>query len=118
MSAGARPAQAAGVRLGPAATPPSFGVAGVEVRGFRSAREVSFSPGRLCALVGEADAGKSNLLAAIRAVLDPAAAPLSPADAAEGGDGEVAIRVTLADGGVAALAGRLWRQGVPRPPPL
>ena len=118
MSAGARPAQAAGVRLGPAATPPSFGIAGVEVRGFRSAREVSFLPGRLCALVGEADAGKSNLLAAIRAVLDPAAAPLSPADAAEGGDGEVAIRVTLADGGVAALAGCLGRQAVTGPAAL
>jgi hypothetical protein len=88
------------------------------VRGFRSAREVSFLPGRLCALVGEADAGKSNLLAAIRAVLDPAAAPLSPADAAEGGDGEVAIRVTLADGGVAALAGRLGRQAVTGPAAL
>jgi hypothetical protein len=75
-------------------------------------------PGRLCALVGEADAGKSNLLAAIRAVLDPAAAPLSPADAAEGGDGEVAIRVTLADGGVAALAGRLGRQAVTGPAAL
>jgi hypothetical protein len=118
MSAGARPAHAAGVRRGPAAAPPSFGIAGVEVRGFRSAREVSFLPGRLCALVGEADAGKSNLLAAIRAVLDPAAAPLSPADAAEGGDGEVAIRVTLADGGVAALAGRLGRQAVTGPAAL
>jgi hypothetical protein len=118
MSAGARPAHAAGVRRGPAAAPPSFGIAGVEVRGVRSAREVSFLPGRLCALVGEADAGKSNLLAAIRAVLDPAAAPLSPADAAEGGDGEVAIRVTLADGGVAALAGRLGRQAVTGPAAL
>jgi AAA15 family ATPase/GTPase len=60
----------------PARVRPSFGIAGVEVRGFRTASEVSFSPGPLCALVGEADAGKSNLLAAIRAVLDPAAAPL------------------------------------------
>jgi predicted ATPase len=88
------------------------------VRGFRSAREVSFSPGQLCALVGEADAGKSNLLTAIRAVLDPAAAPLGPADAAEGGDGEVAIRVTLAGGGEAALAGTLGRHAVTGPAPL
>jgi predicted ATPase len=115
MSAGARPGQAPGTGVGPVTAPPSFGIAGVEVRGFRSAREVSFSPGQLCALVGEADAGKSNLLAAIRAVLDPAAAPLSLADAAEGGDGEVAIRVTLAGGGEAALAGNLESHAVTGP---
>ena len=56
---------------------PRFGVTGIRVSGFRTARDVSFSPGQLCALVGEADAGKSNLLAAIRAVLDPAAAPVT-----------------------------------------
>jgi hypothetical protein len=119
MSPGARRAQAAGV--GPATAPRSFGIAGVEVKGFRSAREVSFSPGQLCALVGEADAGKSNLLAAIRAVLDPAAAPLSPADAAENGDGEVTIRVSLADGGEASLVGSPGSHAVTGPaalPPL
>jgi predicted ATPase len=75
------------------------------VSGFRSAREVAFSPGPLCALVGEAEAGKSNLLAAIRAVLDPAAAPLTAADMTEGGEGEVSIRVRLADGSEPALEG-------------
>jgi predicted ATPase len=95
--------------------PQRFGVARVEVRGFRSAREVSFSPGQLCALVGEANAGKSNLLAAIRAVLDPAAAPLSPADAAAGGDGDVVIRVTLAGGGVASLTGTPGQHAVTGP---
>ena len=74
------------------------GITDLAVRGFRTARDVSFSVGPLCALVGEADAGKSNLLAAIRAVLDPAAAPLSAADAAAGSDGRVSIRATLADG--------------------
>jgi hypothetical protein len=121
MSPGVRPGQAAGVRVGPATAPPRFGIAGVEVRGFRSARAVSFSPGQLCALVGEADAGKSHLLASIRAVLDPAMAPLSAADAAEGGDGEVAIRVRLAGGDEAALAGSLGRHAVTGPsglPPL
>jgi hypothetical protein len=118
MRPGARPAQAAGVHGGPATAPPRFGIAGVEVRGFRSARDVSFSPGPLCALVGEADAGKSNLLAAIRAVLDPAAAPLTAADAAEDGDGEVAIRVSLADGGEAALAGTPGRHVVTGPAAL
>jgi AAA ATPase domain len=89
----------------PARARPRFGITGVEVRGFRTARDVLFSPGPLCALVGEADAGKSNLLAAIRAVLDPPAAPLIPADVAEGGDGQISIRVELADGGEASLKG-------------
>jgi predicted ATPase len=80
-----------------------FGIVAVEVTGFRSARDVSFSPGPLCALVGEASAGKSNLLAAIRAVLDPAGAPVTSADAAEGGDGRISIRVTLAGGDEAVL---------------
>jgi predicted ATPase len=79
------------------------------VSGFRSAREVAFSPGPLSALVGEANAGKSNLLAAIRAALDPAAAPLTAADMTEGGEGEVSIRLHLADGSVAALEGRPGR---------
>jgi hypothetical protein len=84
----------------------------VEVRGFRSARGVAFSTGPLCALVGEADAGKSNLLAAIRAVLDPAAAPLTAADAAAGGAGQISIRVELEGGGAAALEGSPARSAV------
>ncbi|MEX0673177.1 MAG: TOPRIM nucleotidyl transferase/hydrolase domain-containing protein, partial [Gaiellaceae bacterium] len=99
-----------------AAPAPAFGIAGVEVSGFRSARRVSFSPGPLCALVGEASAGKSNLLAAIRAALDPAAAPLGPGDAVAGGDGRISIRVRLADGGEASLAGTAERHTVERPP--
>jgi hypothetical protein len=84
----------------------------VEVKGFRSVRDVSLSPRALCALVGEADAGKSNLLVAIRAVLDPAAAPLAAADAAEGGDGQISIRVKLAGGGEAALEGSPERNAI------
>lgn len=90
---------------GTAGSLPSSGIAAVEVRGFRSARDVSFSPGPVCALVGEANAGKSNLLAAIRAVLDPPSAPLTATDAARGGDGRLSIRVSLAAGGEAALEG-------------
>jgi hypothetical protein len=96
----------------PAGARGSFGVTRVEVSGFRSAREVAFSPGPLCALVGEANAGKSNLLAAIRAVLDPAAPPLTAADMAEGGDGTVSIRVTLADGSEPALEGSAGQNAV------
>jgi predicted ATPase len=96
----------------------SFGLTSVEVKGFRSARKVSFSPGPICALVGEADAGKSNLLAAIRAVLDPGSAPLTPADAAEGGRGEISIRAKVAGGGEAALTGTPGRHAVSGPTAL
>jgi hypothetical protein len=64
--------EAPGVSIGPVNDQPHFGITEVEVKGFRSARDVSFSPGPVCALVGEANAGKSNLIAAIRSVLDPA----------------------------------------------
>jgi len=89
-----------------------FGVTRVEVSGFRSARSVAFSPGPLCALVGEANAGKSNLLAAIRAVLDPAAAPLTASDVTRDGEREVSITLRLADGSTAALVGSPERNAV------
>jgi putative ATP-dependent endonuclease of the OLD family len=47
----------------------------VRVSGFRSAREVELRLGPVTALVGEARSGKSNLLWAIRTLLDPAAPP-------------------------------------------
>jgi AAA ATPase domain len=80
-------------------------IAELEVKGFRTARDVSFTPGPVCALVGEANAGKSNLLAAIRAVLDPESAPLTDADLAEDGGNPVAIRVRLVGGGEVTLGG-------------
>jgi putative ATP-dependent endonuclease of the OLD family len=104
-----------------APAPARFGIAAVEVKGFRSALDVSFSPGPVCALVGEANAGKSNLLAAMRAVLDPAAAPLSSIDATEGADEEISIRLTLVGGGEVALERRLGRTaytGLADPPPM
>lgn len=91
------------------------GVTDVEVKGFRSAREVSFSPGPMCALVGEARAGKSNMLAAIRVALDPSAPPLNPEDAAAGGDGTISIRMRLAGGGEAALTGTVASHTINRP---
>jgi hypothetical protein len=99
----------------------TFGVTRVEVKGFRSAREVAFAPGPLCALVGEAEAGKSNLLAAIRAVLDPVAAPLRPTDAAAGGDGQISIRIGFAGGAEATLEaapGRAAVAGADQAPPV
>jgi hypothetical protein len=103
---------------GPGREQPRFGITEVVVKGFRSARDVSFSPGQMCALVGEAKAGKSNLLAAIRAVLDPAAAPLTAADAADDGGGPISIRVRLAGGAEAALEGSPGRHAINGPESL
>ena len=47
----------------------------VRVHAYRSAREVEVRLGPVTALVGEARTGKSNLLSAIRTLLDPAAPP-------------------------------------------
>jgi predicted ATPase len=47
----------------------------LRVRAFRSARDVELRLGPVTALVGEARSGKSNLLSAIRTLLDPAALP-------------------------------------------
>jgi hypothetical protein len=69
----------------------------------------------VCALVGEANAGKSNLIAAIRSVLDPSAPPLTAADVAEGGDGQISIQVKLAGGGVSALNGTPGRHTLTGP---
>ena len=69
----------------------------IRIRGFRTARDVRFRPGALCALVGEANAGKSNLLAAIRALLDPAAPPLTRQDASRE-DGPIRIGARLTNG--------------------
>jgi hypothetical protein len=93
---------------------PRVGATRVAVKGFRTARDVSFAPGPLCALVGEANAGKSNLLAAIRAVLDPSAPPVAAGDAAEG-DGRISIRVELAGGDEAVLEGSPARNSIARP---
>jgi hypothetical protein len=76
----------------------SSGLKRVRVRGFRSARDVTFLPGSLTALVGEANAGKSNLLWALWALLDPGGPALAPADASAGGRGEIRIEATLDDG--------------------
>jgi hypothetical protein len=71
----------------------------VEVGGFRSARGVTLAPGAVCALVGEARTGKSNLLAAIRAVLDTSV-KLSERDVPREGDGTLQVRARLGGGEV------------------
>lgn len=97
----------------------SFGLERVHVRGFRSARDVTLDAGALCALVGDANAGKSNLLAAIRAVLDPRSGPIRPTDPSAGGDGRVQIQAhanTGASFSVEVAPGTAARvSGGPRP---
>lgn len=76
-------------------------VAELSVQAFRSIRNLTIHPGMIGALVGEAGAGKSNLLAAIRAVLDPEATvgkPDVPRLASPGGAAEVAVSAKLRDG--------------------
>jgi hypothetical protein len=84
----------------------SLGLTKVYVRGFRSIREAEFRPGRVSALIGEPSAGKSNLLAAIRALLDPETAPLAASDGASGDGGPIRIVGTLSDGSTIAVDGR------------
>jgi len=90
----------------------------VFVGGFRSAHEVAIAPGMVCALVGEAQTGKSNLLAAIRAVLD-SSVELVPADAPRDGDGSLLVRARLRSGSEFELRGppaaAMRRSAVPAP---
>ena len=104
---------------------PPFGLTGVHVRGFRSLRDTSFRPGTISAIVGEQSAGKSNLLTAIRALLDPTAAPLEAADVPEDDQpSTTSIRIVgeLADGSTISVTGTppgpATSEGPPRPPAL
>lgn len=80
----------------------AVGLSEVRIRGFRSARDVAFAPGPLCALVGEASVGKSTLLGAVRALLDRDAPPLGPEDASPGGDGRIRIEGRIGRRAIAA----------------
>jgi len=66
----------------------------LHVRGFRSVIDATLAPGRLCALVGETQVGKSNLLAAVNALLDESAA-LLPTDTSTLAVGPILIEATL-----------------------
>jgi predicted ATP-dependent endonuclease of OLD family len=74
----------------------AFGLTDVHIQGFRSLKDTSFGPGTISAIVGEPSTGKSNLLTAIWALLDPEAAPLSAADVAEDDHGPIRIVGELA----------------------
>ncbi len=78
----------------------------VRVRGFRTLEDASFRPGPVTALVGEPGTGKSNLLAAIRAALDPNAAPLTPEDVAKTGNSQIRIDLETGGGARCTLEGK------------
>jgi predicted ATPase len=76
----------------------------IRVVNFRSARRLELRPGPICAFIGEPGAGKSNVLLALRALLDPAF-DLSAADVTFGRRG-LSIEATLADGRTISLDDR------------
>ena len=76
----------------------------IRVVNFRSARQVVLGPGPVCAFIGEPGAGKSNLLFALRALLDPSF-HLSSDDVTLG-QREISIEATLADGRIVSLDDR------------
>ncbi len=82
-----------------------FGLTDVHIRGFRSLKDTSFRPGAISAIVGEPSTGKSNLLTAIWALLDPDAAPLSAADVAHDEQGPIRIVGELADDSSISVGG-------------
>jgi putative ATP-dependent endonuclease of the OLD family len=74
------------------------GLARVRIRGYRAARDVVLDPGPVCALVGEANAGKSTILAAVWTLLEPAAPPPGSRDAWREGDGRIRIEARVGPG--------------------
>jgi predicted ATPase len=84
----------------------AFRLTSVRVRGFRSVRDLAFEPHAITALVGEARAGKSNILAALRALLDPAAPPLAREDTSGDGDGAIQVEARLQNGARISLGCR------------
>ena len=93
-------------------------IASLHIRGFRSIVDATLAPGRLCALVGEAQVGKSNLLAAVNALLDESVY-MAPTDATTLAEGPILIEAMLETGGRLALEAS--GQGVSRagkPPPV
>jgi predicted ATP-dependent endonuclease of OLD family len=79
-------------------------IAEIRVANFRSARSLVLRPGPVCAFIGEPGAGKSNLLFALRALLDPSF-DLSTADVTVG-ERALSIDATLADGRIVSLDDR------------
>ncbi len=80
-----------------------FGVREVRIRGFRSARSVSFTPGPVFALVGGPSVGKSNMLAAVWTLLQRGTPPPAADDLSAGSAEAIELSATLADGDEVSL---------------
>ncbi len=90
----------------------------LHVAGFRSVVDATLAPGRLCALVGEPQVGKSNLLAAINALLDEFAV-LELTDATTLAESPILIEATLETGERLALeASTFGASRTGEPPPV
>ena len=90
------------------------------VDGFRSIGHSRVMLEPLCALVGEPETGKSNLLAALRVVLDPSVSA-QPGDQLRGGSGEIGVAARLVHGGLVRLDGTppdMLRSAESPPPPV
>lgn len=92
-------------------------IVGLRIRGFRSLLDISLTPGRLCALIGEAQAGKSNVLAALDALLDETRS-LRRTDVTTLADTPILVEATLDGGDRLSLEhsdGETTRSGDPPP---
>jgi len=97
--------------------PDSPKISCLRVRGFRSVVDVTLQPGRLCALVGEAQTGKSNLLAAIDLLLDRRRA-VAPEDLTTLAEIPLSIEATLGSGERLQLDASRAARHVGEPPPV
>jgi AAA domain, putative AbiEii toxin, Type IV TA system len=67
----------------------------VVLHGFRAARDVSFEPRSLCALVGEASSGKATVLTAIWSLLEASAPVPTAEDLTRGNDGRIRLEADV-----------------------
>src|SRR5436189_203149 len=65
------------------------------MQGYRAARELEFTPGGMCALVGEASSGKSTVLTGIWTLLEAAAPPPTIDDVSEGTSGRIHLEADI-----------------------
>ena len=107
----------AGEASGAKSSDSSRRIVGLRIRGFRSLLDISLTPGRLCALIGEAQAGKSNVLAALDALLDETRS-LRRTDVTTLADTPILVEATLDGGDRLSLErsdGETTRSGDPPP---
>lgn len=76
----------------------------IRVVNFRSARQLVLHPRQVCAFIGEPGVGKSNVLLAVRALLDPSFV-LAPTDVTVG-EHDLSIEASLVDGRDVSLGDR------------